>query len=313
LTVSRRSVFRWAEQHDTGRALETRQPGSGRPRVLSPAQLRQLKTAVDKPGFVARRWAQERGLNVKTVCNALKRFNKVARVRPRTVLLRPPNVGKRLAFAREMSAKPLSYWRRWTFTDSKWFAISSKGRQFAWVTAGSKPPTVPKAGRDGVKIHVYAAVNVHGVSEPIILPEGASVDAPRYIADILPGLVKFSKRTIGANHIFQQDGARAHTARLTRDWFAESADVRASGVVGPDRWPPQSPDLNVIEHLWSVLAERVSRRRPTTRIALERAVKAEFAAVDPAMCRRLVESMPRRVTEVVARGGMPLARGSCGP
>jgi hypothetical protein len=89
-----------------------------------------------------------------------------------------------------------------------------------------------------------------------------------------------------------------------RQWFAASGDI--GEMIGPDRWPPQSPDLNIIENLWSHLAEQVSRRRPNTRAELERAIRAEFANVPLAMCQKLVLSAPGRVAQVIAKEGLPL-------
>lgn len=311
LRASKASVYRWAAQHRDGRPLETRPAGSGRPRKLTAQQRRQLRAATQQRGFTARKWARERGLNRQTVCNELKRMNLNARICQRTVMLRPANIEKRLAFARRYGTKPMAYWRRCTFSDSKWFTITAKGRQWVWVTAGTKPPTVPKCDRYAPKVHVYAGINVKGVSDPIIIPPNTTVDATVYTEDVLPSLIAFSKQSLGRNHVFQQDGAKPHTARVTRQWLADSADVGEH--MGPDIWPPQSPDLNCIEHLWSVLAERVALHRPTTRAGLVRALRAEFPVVETAMCRRLVESMPKRLDEVVARNGLPLARGSCRP
>uniref|UniRef100_A0AAZ3QKS6 Tc1-like transposase DDE domain-containing protein n=1 Tax=Oncorhynchus tshawytscha TaxID=74940 RepID=A0AAZ3QKS6_ONCTS len=60
----------------------------------------------------------------------------------------------------------------------------------------------------------------------------------------------------------------------------------------------QSPDLNPIEHLWAELKKCVRARRPTNPIPLHQLCQEEWAKIHPTYCRMLVESYPKRLTQV---------------
>jgi len=50
--------------------------------------------------------------------------------------------------------------------------------------------------------------------------------------------------------MFQQDGARAHTAKV---WL----DANIKHYIPPEDWPPNSPDLSPIKNVWSIMATAV--------------------------------------------------------
>jgi len=71
-------------------------------------------------------------------------------------------------------------------------------------------------------------------------------------------------------------------------------------------WPPQSPDLSPIEHLWKYIKEHLRndyRDHPTSAGELWRRVKEIWDNVDSAYCRSLVESMPERIATVLKAKG----------
>ena len=71
-------------------------------------------------------------------------------------------------------------------------------------------------------------------------------------------------------------------------------------------WPAQSPDLNPIEHLWVHLKRQLAAY-PTPSSGINKlweCTQREWKAIDTAVVQNLIESMPRRVAEVIrAKGG----------
>jgi hypothetical protein len=57
--------------------------------------------------------------------------------------------------------------------------------------------------------------------------------------------------------IFQYDNSSINTGRNVQFWFQGHEDALQHFP-----WPAQSPDLNIIERLWSVLDSRMRSRFP---------------------------------------------------
>jgi len=72
------------------------------------------------------------------------------------------------------------------------------------------------------------------------------------------------------------------------------------------KWPPQSPDLKPIEHIWDVV-ERELRAldvHPTNLHHLQDAILSIWANISKECVQHLVKSMPHRIKAVLkAKGG----------
>ena len=101
--------------------------------------------------------------------------------------------------------------------------------------------------------------------------------------------------------IFQHDNAPSHTGQIPTKWLEDH------GFQVLD-WPPYSPDLNPIENLWAILKRQLGEYEhpPRGMIELWERVEAEWAAINVEICQNLIESMPRRVQEVIKNKGGPI-------
>lgn len=96
---------------------------------------------------------------------------------------------------------------------------------------------------------------------------------------------------------FQQDNAPCHKSGQTMKWFKDN-DIETLN------WPPQSPDLNPIEHLWGILKHNIRKYSITSKDMLRRRLKEEWNNISTKECQTLVNSMPKRVAAVIkAKGG----------
>ena len=100
---------------------------------------------------------------------------------------------------------------------------------------------------------------------------------------------------------FQQDNAPPHRSIAATEWIQEhSSEFRSLS------WPPNSPDMNILEHICDALQRAVLRRSPPprTHMALWTALQESWCELSTEYLHTLVKSMPRRVAALLrARGG----------
>ena len=98
--------------------------------------------------------------------------------------------------------------------------------------------------------------------------------------------------------VFQQDNDPKHTALINK------AYVRNQGWKTFE-WPSQSPDLNPIENLWSILDDKVKYRRCNTEDDLFEVLQDAWYDLDTDLLTNLADSMPRRCQAVIDSKGWP--------
>jgi transposase len=97
---------------------------------------------------------------------------------------------------------------------------------------------------------------------------------------------------------FQQDNAQIHRAQEVDAWLLSHA-------ISVMEWPPHSPDLNPIEHVWAALKRLLHKLHPNVNsLKNNKADKARLAAwvgeawnaIPQSFIDKLMDSVPRRAT-----------------
>ena len=106
------------------------------------------------------------------------------------------------------------------------------------------------------------------------------------------------------NLIFQQDNHPVRCRMGVQRWLPRRPEIELIP------WPPKSPDLNVVQHMWAKLKEgrilRYGNNPPRNPLRFWDQV-VEFwdkFAQDHDYCLTLADSIPRRCQTVIDAGGM---------
>jgi len=173
-----------------------------------------------------------------------------------------------------------------------------------------QPVGIPK---HPLKIMVAGGLSANGLTELHICDPISTVTVGYYRNRILPVYISALARTSvdgdidqrrlfdDSNRVvFMQDGAPAHTAKVTLDMLANHFNI----VLSKGFWPGNLPDLNPIEHIWADLQASVFfDPRPCTREELVLRVLHAWRAVSIDHTKRLVYSFRRRIMQCHERHG----------
>ncbi|UYV73337.1 hypothetical protein LAZ67_10002771 [Cordylochernes scorpioides] len=200
----------------------------------------------------------------------------------RKLPLTPQNRRQRLEWCRARSTW-MTEWHRVVFSDESRFCLSSDSRRVrVWRRRGERSnpaaiverPTVRQRG-----IMVWGAI-AYDSRSPLLRIQG-TMTAQRYVDDVL-----------------RPDNARPHTARISQQALQ---DVQMLP------WPPYSPDLSPIEHVWDIIGRRLhALPQPRSEDELWQMVEREWRAIPQDAIRTLIDSLPRRVAACIAVREAPL-------
>ncbi|KAI6648542.1 Transposase [Oopsacas minuta] len=94
--------------------------------------------------------------------------------------------------------------------------------------------------------------------------------------------------------------APAHTAKRAQEW----CNTNLVEFWHKSQWPGNSPDLNPIENLWSVVKQEIELMDTPTNISmLEKYIKQARSQISPETLENLVSGMPKRMKLCIKQKG----------
>ena len=97
---------------------------------------------------------------------------------------------------------------------------------------------------------------------------------------------------------FQQDKASCHRHPSCKAFIRENLNSW-----DPELWPGNSPDLNPIEDIWSLMEERVNEKQYATLDEKKFAVQELWNKIPISLCKRLCDSFDARIEQILKSGG----------
>ena len=196
--------------------------------------------------------------------------------------------GARLAFAIEHQNWQVHHWRSVLFTDESRFTLNTcDRRERVWRSRGERYAACNIVQHDrfgGGSLMVWGGISMEGHTDLYRLDNG-TLTAIRYRDEILGPIVRPYAGAVGPGFLLVHDNARPHVARVCRQFLEDE------GIDTID-WPPRSPDLNPIEHLWDIMFRSIRPRQvaPQTVQELSDALVQIWVEIPQDTIHRLIRS-----------------------
>lgn len=274
-------------------------PKSGRPPKTTMREQRCLIIDAKKdPYLTARqlhtRWNTQNPISIETAKKILQKYGLFGRICAKKPLLSTLHRKTRLRWCRAYKEFTSSQWNEVIFSDECRIGLINQSKKVVRRPINSRYNqryTMKSLKFQGGSIMVWGAIKSTG--ERIIKLCPPQLDSAGYqniLNDSLPSIYE-------STNIFMQDGASCHRSKSTMQFLEDK------GIMCLSDWPPQSPDLNIIEPLWGILKNSISAHKPRNEEDLWRFCQEEWQKIPISLIQKLYASILRRIREVIRLKG----------
>ena len=227
----------------------------------------------------------------------LHNLNYISTVPKSIPLLTDKHKQRRIEFAMKYRRQN---WDKVIFSDKTTIQMF-RNTQKVFYKAGTKPPQKPMV-KHPYKVHVWGAFSIKGRIGFLMFT--GIMDGAFYREILNENLFENADSIMRRGWVFQQDNDLKHSAKETKKLLTD----RCPNMLD---WPSNSPDLNPIENLWSILKRQVEKgvnklvaekKSVTVEIFCE-TIQQEWDKIEPEIFVNLIRSMPTRLEQIIEHNG----------
>ncbi len=212
----------------------------------------------------------------------------------RKPLLTPAMKAWRLAFAKAYIGKPLSFWRRAVFEDETDVAFTPQFNPRSLVYGDEPWVAVVPTSSHPQNFKVAGMITALGPGGLVEYQGG--LDAAQYCDLLRIHLIPAINHVMaGKWWVLFQDGAPSHRARMTQTFLEHNVPC----YVPANEWPPNSPNLNPIEHVWAMLKKKTWELDHSSFHAFKRAFFQLWDQLESSLLEKMILSLPDRLQAVI--------------
>jgi transposase len=270
-------------------------PRSGRPRKITANDnivlgqwIRRNNETTSKE--LAQKLLDNRGLDVSrwTVQRQLKRLGYKSTLPYGTPMLTQEQKDARVQWAIKHQNDD---WSRTIFTDETCYQLFRNT-----IRRWSRNPKaeVKRIPKNRQKIMVWGGFSIKGLVGYHSF--NTIMDGHYYVQILQDHLIRNARKQFGRRWRLQQDNDPKHKSRVAQQFLSKEAPE----VID---WPSNSPDVNPVENLWSIIKRRVEKRKPTNLQELDIFLHEEWDKTDMVVLSHLVDSMQSRCLALIKSKG----------
>ena len=270
-------------------------PRSGRPRKITANDnialgqwIRRNNETTSKE--LAQKLLDDRGLDVSrwTVQRQLKRMGYKSTLPYGTPMLTQEQKDARVQWAIKHQNDD---WSRTIFTDETCYQLFRNT-----IRRWSRNPKaeVKRIPKNRQKIMVWGGFSIKGLVGYHSF--NTIMDGHYYVQILQDHLIRNARKQFGRRWRLQQDNDPKHKSRVAQQFLSKEAPE----VID---WPSNSPDVNPVENLWSIIKRRVEKRKPTNLQELDIFLHEEWDKTDMVVLSHLVDSMQSRCLALIKSKG----------